>query len=765
MRRLVLLTLAILFCWHSSVSAVPCGKQFSVGPWRSSTCAGGTLLSYTAQGGLTYYPGKQSPATFDRNSAQTFLDSDGQLHRITTNDIPAFTGMRYVRNLLAADTSEDFSAASWTKAATATVTGTNVLNFPAEGDQIYQIFLTATIPNYGRSYTASVVLSGSGTIRIGIIRSSGTTEQTTLTVTLTSTPTRYSISEAFSLDSTGAALEIKRQAGTTATQVTATNAQLEETTGQTITAPGEYVSTHTAYDGSAVKGARFFSYANGNTVDGNGVVTEAQGAALTGMKGFAYAPAVTNKIAGAYNAVGPDILSTTELMPNQVDRDFSGASAWANVDVNAYNETTDLSLTATAAAQYCTLPVLSAPTTYGKRYRLGIKVSNLVSTWTITNFDGTATLGTITANGTATTYDFTATTTGGLRLVAVANNSAGDFDDFTLKEIGAAKLDGTIALGLGTGAYQIQSGGWKTGALPGITCSGGTDGESSLTIVSDTAKLASATPKLTRINPSGKVYDAIPGATADMNITLTGNLSAATHTVQLAARGETASGNYIKLGDAGGVGDAIELTDEYQIISRTYTATAAGTMYTIPAGSRVKFCLMHSDALTVPVYPVIVEGAAASVVRADWTAPVADGVNWSQAAFTLQTTITFRFASSSIPNSGSFAVYSIADSATNLLYIARSAGGALTLNTTDGTNTVSTALSEWAIGDSITLKATGSKNRNKLNNYSSTDFWGTAGAYDGAIAIGTVHRIGYNSAYPFSLKDTTITNTFDKGGI
>ena len=28
-------------------------------------------------------------------------------------------------------------------------------------------------------------------------------------------------------------------------------------------------------------------------------------------------------------------LDSTELMPNPVDRDFSGASAWANVDINA----------------------------------------------------------------------------------------------------------------------------------------------------------------------------------------------------------------------------------------------------------------------------------------------------------------------------------------------------------------------------------------------------------------------------------------------
>ncbi len=49
-------------------------------------------------------------------------------------------------------------------------------------------------------------------------------------------------------------------------------------------------------------------------------------------------------------------LTFTELMPNQVDRDFSGASAWDNVDLNAYDETGDLTITATVANQYCTCP-------------------------------------------------------------------------------------------------------------------------------------------------------------------------------------------------------------------------------------------------------------------------------------------------------------------------------------------------------------------------------------------------------------------------
>jgi len=134
---------------------------------------------------------------------------------------------------------------------------------------------------------------------------------------------------------------------------------------------------------------------------------------------------------------GVDITFTfifTELMPNQVDRDFSGASAWANVDLNAYDETDNLTITATVAAQYCTCPVASVPTTIGKRYCLEFDVANIVETWTIKSFDGTQTLGTVSANGANQQIEWIAETTGGLRIVAVANTSSGDFDNFSLTE-------------------------------------------------------------------------------------------------------------------------------------------------------------------------------------------------------------------------------------------------------------------------------------------------------------------------------------------
>jgi len=127
---------------------------------------------------------------------------------------------------------------------------------------------------------------------------------------------------------------------------------------------------------------------------------------------------------------------TAELMPNAIDRNFTGgATAWANVDLNAFDETTDLTITATAANQYCTLAVASAPTTIGTRYRMTYDLANIVSTWTLKSFDGTQTIGTISANATQGYLDWIATTTGGYRIVSTSTTSSGDFDNFTLNAL------------------------------------------------------------------------------------------------------------------------------------------------------------------------------------------------------------------------------------------------------------------------------------------------------------------------------------------
>ena len=157
----------------------------------------------------------------------------------------------------------------------------------------------------------------------------------------------------------------------------------------------------------------------------------AVGATMTHRIRMRYRDGVTAKMRGIFGTIGvPDLMSNIE------DRDFSAASAWANVDLGGgYNETDDLTITADAINQYCTLLVASAPTTIGKQYRLSYDLANIVSTWNVRDFTGTQTLGTISANATQATIEFTAATAGGFRIVSVAANSSGDFDNFKLQEI------------------------------------------------------------------------------------------------------------------------------------------------------------------------------------------------------------------------------------------------------------------------------------------------------------------------------------------
>jgi len=126
-----------------------------------------------------------------------------------------------------------------------------------------------------------------------------------------------------------------------------------------------------------------------------------------------------------------------ERIASIVNRDFSAASAWTNATINAYNETGDLTITASAAGQYCYLPVASAPMTKGCSYKLSFTCSNLVGQWYVYDYNATHQISqTVTGGGATNTFYFTyrGTGGGGIRLTSVGATSSGDFDNFSLRE-------------------------------------------------------------------------------------------------------------------------------------------------------------------------------------------------------------------------------------------------------------------------------------------------------------------------------------------
>lgn len=144
----------------------------------------------------------------------------------------------------------------------------------------------------GDVLVASVVLSGSGTLALAIQDDTGIIAGLTV-ITLSSTPTRYSILRTVTASTTFTTFNIDRNNGS-ATEVTVEGVQVENATGQTNQAPGEYIPTTTA----AVR--KVFANENGNSVASN-VVTEAVGAVLSDPPWLYGAKASTNSQIRSFN--------------------------------------------------------------------------------------------------------------------------------------------------------------------------------------------------------------------------------------------------------------------------------------------------------------------------------------------------------------------------------------------------------------------------------------------------------------------------------
>ena len=134
---------------------------------------------------------------------------------------------------------------------------------------------------------------------------------------------------------------------------------------------------------------------------------------------------------------GPSAPPGDELIDDINNRTFVAASDWTNTDITAYTEAGDLTITANAADQFCTLATAEAPMTSYQAYLLEFDVAAIQSTWTVSDFDAGYTIGTISANGTdqQILFSYADASSGGLRITSVANNSSMDFDNVSLKEI------------------------------------------------------------------------------------------------------------------------------------------------------------------------------------------------------------------------------------------------------------------------------------------------------------------------------------------
>lgn len=130
----------------------------------------------------------------------------------------------------------------------------------------------------------------------------------------------------------------------------------------------------------------------------------------------------------------------SEILTNQADRDFSSASNWRNsttVPLSSYDESGDMSITASAVGQNAEYPLANVLKKY-KWYRWELDCANIVGSWDFVGPDNEIYF-TVTANGTDQTFDFFVqgdpTGTPWIRIMAVTPTSSADFDNFSVKPL------------------------------------------------------------------------------------------------------------------------------------------------------------------------------------------------------------------------------------------------------------------------------------------------------------------------------------------
>jgi hypothetical protein len=174
------------------------------------------------------------------------------------------------------------------------------------------------------------------------------------------------------------------------------------------------------------------------------------------------------------------------LIPFDGDRGFLEASHWENVTLPTFDDSGCLSIQATAGEQYCKIAEAFIPTDIGKKYRLTFKAKNSSGVWSLRSYNGTQTFGDVEGDG-EHVFNFIAKTAGGLRFRAMDEDAAGDYDDFSLVELGPFKLqdvDATSYTAYTTGGTAVTSQFGTTGDNPGAIAffeqrfmAGGTDND------------------------------------------------------------------------------------------------------------------------------------------------------------------------------------------------------------------------------------------------------------------------------------------------
>lgn len=241
--------------------------------------------------------------TFTRNSTATVVDHEGVIRNCKANEA-RFYGARRVENLLT------FSDPTTGVGMTNTPVGfyaeggctwdaqTRTATFVAGGTPIVRtgtvMCRNVAVGEVIGRYWDVELLSGGTSWRISSFGSS-TKLNNNANITLP-LGQRVRVFAPVTISGSGSVTLNLIYMGTGTAQVRIYDAQMEAMTGVSDPGrPSELVDALTEY-GANVPGVRYFDYANGNTVDANGVVTEAQGAPLATCHGVLIEGTRTNSV-------------------------------------------------------------------------------------------------------------------------------------------------------------------------------------------------------------------------------------------------------------------------------------------------------------------------------------------------------------------------------------------------------------------------------------------------------------------------------------
>lgn len=236
--------------------------------------------------------------TFARVGATATVTDFQPLVRPTLANELRFKNARRVRNLIITK-SEDITSVDWFKTeATADDADTLTFSVSATARLGQRTGIASTGDNTGRAFILSCdawVDAGTELFRLRIANI-GQANYSTSNLTATTTRQRFSFLATMTADGSEVRPNITNASDAAARTIHVSEIQFEEVTGQSNQNPSEYVSVGVLsgdYHGAGVDSVKYFAYGNSNTVDGSGVVTEAQGAALSDWS-FLGEPAATN---------------------------------------------------------------------------------------------------------------------------------------------------------------------------------------------------------------------------------------------------------------------------------------------------------------------------------------------------------------------------------------------------------------------------------------------------------------------------------------